>query len=173
MGIFSDWLQETNGSAVIYKIRSLVSPKEWYSLHKWRKQRADRGWSDRDAWGAGERIAQMTAEMLQHLNDYSHTDQWFDLNIIDKQKYENLQQVIDDINYYLEYEKTSWSDGLTSIHEDNKKGFTWKDIETSKVLTDRQITSRIRKWRVEECRAYNKARKAMIFFSSNFANFWD
>lgn len=173
MGIFKDWLQDAKGSAVAYKIKSLVSPKEWYSLHKWRKQRADRGWSDRDTWGAGEHIAQMTAEMLQHLNDYAHTDQWFDLNIIDKQKYENLQQVIDDINAYLEYEKTSWADGLDSVHGDLEKGFKWKDLSTSKILTDKQISARIKKWRIGECKAYGKAKKAMIFFADNFANFWD
>lgn len=177
MGIIKDWRDDNNGYATVYKIKNFISPKEWYRLHKWRKQRADRGWSDRDTWGAGEHIAQMTAEMLQNLNDHAHTDQWFDLNIIDKQKYKNLQQVIDDINAYLEYEKTGWSDGLDSINDDSDStsrfAWKWKDIKTSKILTERQITSRIRKWRTGECRAYAKARKAMVFFANNFANFWD
>ena len=64
MGILKDWQEDTDGYVFTAKVTYFFSPKVWLRLHKWRKQRADRGWSDRDTWGAGEHIAQMTAEML-------------------------------------------------------------------------------------------------------------
>ena len=104
MSIFKDWRDETDGTVFTYKVRSFLNLKIWYKLSKWRRQRADRGWSDRDTWGAGEHIAKMTAEMLQYLNDNTYVDwpEWFDLNVKEKNGYKNLQAVIDDINQYLE-----------------------------------------------------------------------
>lgn len=188
MSIFKDWHEDTKDYRFRYRVRNLFSPSLWLRLHKWRKQRADRGWSDRDAWGAGDHIAQMTAEMLQHLNDNAYTDwpEWFKLNVKEKKGYKDLQSVIDDITAYLEFTKTSWADGL-EIARDNLdhifpepdedgnriyKSPGWIDVNGKK-LTEKQITARIKKWSKEQDKAFTKASEAMQFFSKNFWGFWD
>jgi hypothetical protein len=191
MGLFKDWLEDNNCYRFRRKVIYFFSPRVWLRLHKWRKQRADRGWSDRDAWGAGDHIVQMTAEMLQYLNDYSYCDwpEWFKLNVQEKGRgvYHGLQPVIDDMNNYLEVEKTSWSDGLETVKgelddifvKDEESGNRvykspgWMYVETGKKLTDKQIRARIKKWSNEQRRAFNKASKAMQFFSRHFWGFWD
>lgn len=170
MGIYKDWRQDNEGSTLLYKIKSFFNIKDWLMLHKYRKQRADRGWSDRDIWGAGEHIAQMTAEMLQYLNDkyYCNWPDWFKLNILKPGGYKNLQQVIDDINNYLEYQKTSWTDDLDL--DDNQ---SWAYTGTRKKLTEKQISTRIKNYHKKELILYKKANKAMGFFGRHFASFWD
>lgn len=189
MSIFKDWKEDTDGYRLVYRVRNAFSPALWLRLHKWRKQRADRGWSDRDTWRAGDHIAQMTAEMLQHLNDNTYVDwpEWFKMNAKEKKSgsYNNLQSVIDDINTYLEYSTTSWADGLETIHDSLEEIFakredgmyaykspTWVD-ENGKSLTEKQITARIQKWAKEEGKLYKKATDAMQFFGRNFSGFWD
>lgn len=189
MSIFKDWREDNEGYRFIYKVKSLFNVREWFYLHKWRKQRADRGWSYRDTWGAGEHIAQMTAEMLQCLNDKSHVDwpQWFELNVKEEGKgaYKSMQEVIDDITAYLEYEKTSWADGLDTKRDSLKEIFEkredgnydykspdWID-KKGKKLSDTALKNRINKWQKEQLRLYKNAIKAMSFFSRHFASFWD
>lgn len=188
MGLIKDWAEDTEGYRFSYRVRSLFDLSLWLRLHKWRKQRANRGWSDRDTWGAGDHIAQMTAEMLQHLNDKTYVDwpEWFNLNVKEKGRgaYKNLQEVIDDINAYLDHEKTSWSDGLDtkrdSVDEIVKKredgnyqwvGPDWYDGD--KKLTEAQVTQRIHKWSKQNNLKYKKAQKAMGFFARHFSGFWD
>lgn len=188
MGLIKDWAEDTEGYRFSYRVRSLFDLSLWLRLHKWRKQRANRGWSDRDTWGAGDHIAKMTAEMLQHLNDNTYVDwpEWFNLNVKEKGRgaYKNLQEVIDDINTYLQFTETGWSDGLDtrrdSVDEIVKKredgnyewvGPDWYDGE--KKLTEKQITARIHKWHKEFDKKYKKAQKAMGFFARHFSGFWD
>lgn len=188
MGILKDFKEEVRGSSRNYKIRSFFSPPVWLRLHKWRKQRADRGWSGRDTWEAGYYIARVTAEMLQWLNDYSYCDwpEWFKLNVKEEGKgsYKNLQAVINDINAYLDFETTSWADGLTLKHdeidevvqerEDGTCEWVGPDYyEGEKKLTEAAITHRVRKWGNEEMRLYKNAQKAMSFFGRHFGGFWD
>lgn len=189
MGLLKDWTDDHNGYTLRSKLKYFFSPKVWLQLHKWRKQRADRGWSDRDTWGAGDHIAQITADMLQHLNDYAYTDwpEWFKLNVKEDGKgaYKNLKSVIDDINAYLEFEKTTWADGLTTRRDSIEevfekredghytyKGPIWVD-DKGKDLTDAAVMQRIKKWRNEEIKLYKKATKAMGFFARHFSSFWD
>jgi hypothetical protein len=188
MGLVRDWIEDTEGYRFGYRVRSFFSPSLWLRLHKWRKQRANRGWSDRDTWGAGDHIAQMTAEMLQYLQDHSYCDwpEWFKLNVREEGKgaYKNLQEVIDDINAYLEFQKTSWSDGLDTKRdrvdevfekrEDGNYQYVGPDwYEGEKKLTQDAVRHRINKWRKEELKLYKKAQKAMGFFSRHFSGFWD
>lgn len=188
MSIFKDWQEDNDGYRLRTKATNLVDPRVWLRLHKWRKQRADRGWSDRDTWGAGEHIARMTAEMLQQLNDHSYCDwpEWFNLNVKEKGKgsYGNLQSVIDDINAYLDYEETSWADGLDTRHnqldeivkkrEDGNYEWVGPDwYEGDKKLTKAAIRNRVNKWHKEGNKKYKRAQKAMQFFGRHFAGFWD
>jgi len=171
-----------------YEFSHAINPKTWHSEAKYFIQRGRRGWSDRDTWGAGEHIAKMTAEMLQHLDDNGHTDwpEWFKLNIQEKGSYKDLQSVVDDINNYLEFGKTGWSDKLDIDDRDVKdwakktkdgnyefKSTRWIDKETGKRLTNAEINSLIKEWQDEKSKLYKKATGAMIFFSKNFAGFWD
>lgn len=189
MGLVRDWTEDTEGYRFSYRVRCFFNPTIWLRLHKWRMQRANRGWSDRDTWGAGDHIAQMTAEMLQHLNDHSYCDwpEWFKLNVKEggKGAYQNLQTVIDDINTYLEFEKTSWADGLDTRNDrvdqifkksENENLYEWVGpdwYDGDKKLSEAAIKNRINKWTKEYDKKYKKAQQAMGFFARHFSGFWD
>lgn len=187
MSILSDFNETYGGRRFPYNVKEFLTPYNWRSVFRWRRQRLNRGWSDRDTWGAGEHIARVTAEMLQKLNDNKYVDwpQWFELNVKEECKgaYKDLQSVIDDINNYLEHSETGWSDGLTTkrdsideIFKPEKDGMyewvgpDWYDGE--KKLTDAAVTNRINKWHKENIKLYKKAQKAMGFFGRHFAGFW-
>jgi hypothetical protein len=188
VGLLKDWKEDNSGYRFQTQVAHFFDPREWLRLQKWRTQRANRGWSDRDTWGAGDHIARMTAEMLTRLRDHTYVDwdAWFDLNVKEEGKnvYKNLTEVIEDITKYLDFEETSWADGLDtrrdSVDEIFKKrsdqmyeyiGPDW--YEGEKKLSEAAIKHRINKWHKEEQKLYKKAQKAMSFFSRNFSAFWD
>lgn len=175
MGIIKDFRSDHTGYTFKYRVKDALSPNVWFRLHKYRKQRADRGWSDRDMWGMGEHVAQITAEMLTSLRD-GNTDWewWFKMNGEQgKAAYKNIDDVINDINNYLEFSKTSWADDLTSLDEKTGKfSISWVN-EKGKKITEAEITNRINKHHKEETRLYKKAAKAMSFFGRHFWAFWD
>lgn len=183
MSILKDWQKDTDGYVFTHKVRSFFDVPLWFRLAKWRKQRADRGWSDRDAWGAGEHIAKMTAGMLQHLNDHTYVDwpQWFELNVQEKNGYKNLQSVIDDINQYIQMTEQSWADDLTCegnlLEKDGDCGVklntVWRYKKNGRKLTKAQLDGRIKSWSKKENTSYKKAQRAMQFFGRHFAGFWD
>lgn len=176
MGILKDHLNETQGYRAQARLISFADPREWVRLHKYRKQRANRGWSDRDTWNMGDHVANLVVEMLEHLRDNGVTDwnAWFEYNIDEKGKgaYKNLDQVISDIKNYLEHEKTSWTDGITMLSSGELTG-SWVDEKTGKKQTSAAIKHRINKWHKENNKLYKKATKAMGFFGRHFAQFWD
>lgn len=173
-----------------YEVREKLNPRQWLREFKWARQRVSRGWSDRDTWGAGDHIAKITAEMLQHLNDYTYIDwpEWFKLNVEEdgKGSYKKLQDVVDDINNYLVFSETSWADGLTStgslkdmFGEPDKdgnrqyKGSHWVNDDTGKRITEAEVSRRIKVWHNKQTKLYDKAQKAMMFFGRHFTQFWD
>lgn len=189
MGLIKDIIEDNEGYVFRARIKHTLSPREWMRHHKWRKQRADRGWSNRDTWGAGDHIARMTAEMLQHLNDHTYVDwpEWFKLNVKEEGKnaYTSLPQVVSDITSYLDFEETSWADGLTTKRDTLEEMFEkqedgsrlykspdWYD-EKGKKLSNPAVKQRINKWHKEEQKLYKKAQKAMMFFGRHFSSFWD
>lgn len=180
MSLIKDVLEDSKDYRLRTRLLARVNPKEYKRHHKWRKQRMDRGWSDRDTWGAGDHIAKMVAEMLQHLNDNTYTDwpEWFKLNVKEEGKgaYKNLQQVIDDINAYLVHSETTWGDDLTTdssiVDSEGHLNIKWYD-KKGKKLSEQQVTARIKKWAEEDNNLYKKATKAMQFFGRHFAGFWD
>ena len=180
MSIFKDWREDTNGYVFTHRVRSFFDLPLWFRLAKWRRQRADRGWSDRDTWGAGEHIAKMTAEMLQHLNDNTYVDwpQWFSLNVQEKNGYKSLQHVIDDINQYIQITEQSWADDLTvdgNLFDDSGYWLktVWRYKKTGRKLSQAQLSGRIANWAKKENTSYKKAQRAMQFFGRHFAAFWD
>ena len=187
MSIFKDFREDNEGYRLRSQITYLLSPNAWIRLHRSRKQRADRGWSNRDTWGAGEHIAKITAEILQHLNDNTYVDwpSWFKYNVQEKGSYKSLQAVIDDINQYLVFTETSWADGLETVKDSVEEVFQkredgnhyykspgWVD-KNGKKVSDKQITARIKSHSEKEKKSYEKATNAMQFFGRNFASFWD
>lgn len=189
MGIVKDWKIDNEGYCFRYRVIHLISPKYWLKLHQYRKQRADRGWSDRDTWGAGDHIAKITAEMLQYLLDNSYGD-WPEMfrtkfKEKDPNAYKDLQHVINDINAYLDYTKTEWNDGYdiipkeidnAFIHKDDKciyNSSDWINTTTGKILTEKEVTDLIKKQGKKEVELYKKAANAMQFFGRNFTSFWD
>lgn len=189
MSLIKDVFEDNKDYVFRARIKHMLSPAEWMRHHKWRKQRADRGWSDRDTWGAGDHIARMTAEMLGRLHNDTYVDwpEWFKLNVKEEGKnaYTSLPQVIDDITKYLKFTETSWADDLSTknpsleeIFEKQEDGNylykspTWYD-EKGKAVSDAAITNRINKWSKEEQKLYKKAQKAMMFFGRHFSSFWD
>lgn len=188
MSLLKDYKEDISGYRLRYKVRETITPNTWLRLHKWRKQRANRGWSDRDTWGAGEHIAKMTAEMLQHLNDHAYTDwpEWFKMNVKEKGRgtYKSLPEVIKDITDFLDFNETSWADGLDTKRDSidgifdkrqdgnyEYKGPDW--YEGDKKLSDAAVKRRINKWQKDWNLKYEKATKAMQFFGRHFASFWD
>ena len=174
MSILKDFREDHDGMYFRYKITAFLNPKTWYRLHKYRKQRCNRGWSDRDAWAAGEHIARMTAEMLQYLNDKGVVDwdRWFKDN--NNLVYDNLQSIIDDINNWLNHQTTSWADdlALAKFTKDEPLETNWVDKDGNN-LTEKDITRLIKKWSKEDIELYKEATKAMKFFADNFASFWE
>lgn len=182
MSLIRDMYEESKDFTFIYRMKALLSPREWYYHHKWRKQRMDRGWSNRDTWAAGDYIAKITAEMLEYLNKHSMVSwpDWFEHNIIEEQgedAYKDLQSIIDDINNYLIYVETSWGDGLNNDGPqppvDRYFRVNWYDEKTNKKLTEAEVKRRIGKWTKESFRLYKRAQKAMSFFGQHFTEFWD
>lgn len=175
MGLIKDWQDNHEGYVFTAKIKELFNPAVWIRLQKYRTQRADRGWSDRDMWGMGEYVAQITAEMLNELKD-GHTDWewWFKMNGEQgKGAYKNLEEVVNDINGYLDFSKTNWAEGLTSVNgKTGKFSISWVN-EKGKKITEAEITNRINKHQKEETKRYKKAAKAMSFFGRHFWGFWD
>lgn len=176
MGIIKDFKSEHTGYSFKYLVKETLSPNVWFRLRKHRKQRADRGWSDRDSWAMGEYVAQITSEMLTNLRDNGSTDwEWWFENYGEKGKgaYKSLDEVINDINGYLEHTRTSWTDDLTSVRgKTGKFSVSWVN-QKGKKITEAEITNRINKHHKEELRLYKKASKAMAFFGRHFWGFWD
>lgn len=186
MGLVKDVFKDNKDATFKYRVKELINPREWRRHHRWRKQRANRGWSDRDTWNAGDHIADMTADMLQHLLDKGMTDwpYWFKHNVQEKGagSYKNLQSVIDDIKNYTDFQWTSWAEGLEPV---NDRVFEKLDDDTyeyklpdwidknGKILTEKQLRARMDKWSKEERRLYEKATKAMQFFGRHYSSFWD
>lgn len=188
MSIIRDWRDDYKGHRFKYKIRKLLSPREWYYLHKWRKQRADRGWSDRDTWNMGDHLVKITAEMLQHLNDngIGDWDWWFKEQVKETSKnaYTSLPQVISDLTEFIDFAETSWADGLDTkrdsvdeIFEERADGnYEYKGpdyYKGNKKLSDAAIKNLINKWQKEWDKKYKKAQKAMQFVGRNFYGLWD
>jgi hypothetical protein len=181
MSLIKDVYENSRDYTLRYRVITLLSPREWLRHHKWRKQRANRGWSDRDTWGAGDHIAKITAEMLNHLNKHSMVSwpDWFDMNVKEEGKnaYRDLQSVIDDINNYLVHSETSWADGLTTdgsvIDDDGHFNSHWIEEATGKKITESEIKHLINKWSKENNHLYKRAGRAMGFFGRHFSGFWD
>lgn len=178
--------EDSEGMVPRARIRELLTPRYHRNFRKWNKQRIQRGWSDRDTWGAGEHILEMTAGMLRFLDREQNPidwDEYFKANYKQVNGYESLSEVASDIEQYLEFELTSWADDLELASDEIKDIFKkrqdgnyefdakWVN-KKGRVQTEKQITARINKWHKAEQRSYKKCQKAMTFVVANLAGLW-
>jgi hypothetical protein len=106
-----------------YWPRELLRLRNYTNLFKWRRQRINRGWSDRDTWGGGEYIAEVCAGILYSLDDDKVTDweEYFSLNYEENYGYTSLEQVADDLQTYIDwqviqYQEPYWTELKDDIH---------------------------------------------------------
>lgn len=136
-----------------YWLREFFNPANWARQIKWRHQRAERGWSDKDTWGGGEYIAEVSAGILNSLqSDKGHVDweEYFRWNYPENFGYTSLNEVAQDINNYLVWEEESFSSPIYGEYKD--------DYET--------------RWAIEY-QLYESYREAMHFVAENIGQLWD
>lgn len=154
------------GMTLKAQIKYWLTPKELKLETEHIIQRANRGWSEVDGWGAGEHILEVTSGLLKELAKRQNPLGWknyFKINYQDMMGYKNLSQVAEDIDNYLKFEKTSWADNLP---------FKLDGFDSYSKKQDAQTRQAIKKWRKEEDKKYKKAQKAMNFVSANLSNLW-
>tara|TARA_B100001245_G_C22893491_1_gene430706 strand:- start:4535 stop:4999 length:465 start_codon:yes stop_codon:yes gene_type:complete len=153
MSLITDFYKHNvNGLRLRYKILEFLNLKEWVREARYRKQRINRGWSDRDAWGGGEHIAEVSAGILRELNKEQNIVDWdwyFRENEWETFGYKNLDEVAQDIENYLDWELLSYSEPLYSQFG--------RDYET--------------RWQIE-IQLYEDYRQAMRFVAENIGALW-
>ena len=176
MGLVKDWIDDHRGYTLLAKIEYFFYPKVWFRLAKYRKQRANRGWSDADGWDIGRSLTFVLADVLRKLHedgvsDYKAMFQHKDMGFTNGEKYKSLLEVANDLEAYFKYDEDhSWADGLE--HDGTVKS-RWVDKDTGLALTDRAITKRMKQHDLKLQEEYKKTKKAWHFFAENVASFWD
>jgi len=173
MSLIKD-IKEQNGT----RKRELVNPKNWQRAIKWRHQRAERGYSDRDTWNGGDYILEVTSGVLKKLGDEkSHIDwdEYFNNNY-KTYGYKSLEEVAADIDSFLEYDDVSWAIALDfklkskSIKRDDG---LYEYVNDNTPDENRRIRLAIKKYHEEYDRRYRKMKNAMIFVALNAPGLWD
>lgn len=178
MGIIKDWRENNQYYRTSYKIRRLFSIKEWLELHKWRKQRADRGWSDKDTWSMDEHILRVSSEMIRKLAEEKHGvwdvdwESYFKNNEFVTYGYGSFDEVADDIDEYLKYQTALWTDyidfELPSGHVDDDGFYVSNATERQEFKMKKAMEKHNR----ESIRLHEKSAKAMRFIAANHGSLW-
>ena len=168
----------TQDYAFPYNIREAMSYRNWLGEFKHAKQRKERGWSDRDCWNAWHHIGSVTAGMLRSLDATQNIldwDEYFASNYKSVGDYKSLGEVAQDIENYLNFDDTSWSEKLDfelkhSFKEtdDGKMELVSGNTAKEKVLIRKAIKATMK----EEQLLAKKAEKAFIFVGKNFRALW-
>lgn len=127
MGYIEDFYRFNLGVRKRYWLKEFLTPRNYSSVIKYRHQRAERGWSDRDTWGGGEHIAMVTAGILHYLEREQNPidwDEYFRTNYPNNYGYSSLTEVADDIDLYLWWEVEQWSDEYDSLSHDDRLAIT-------------------------------------------------
>lgn len=165
----------SDGYRFRYGLLELLKPSNWLEQRKYRIQRLQRGWADRDTWGGGEYILGVTSGILRKLDDEKNPidwDQYFETNFQKINGYKNLTEVADDIDQFLAFIETDWADSLgfelPPGHVDDD-GF-WRSGTTPQ--QDKKIRAAIKKHSVAGKKSAAKATKAMKFVADNHLSLW-
>lgn len=149
MGLLKDWINDTNGYRFTYRVKQLFSPSVWFGLRKSRKQRANRGWSDRDTWGGGEYLAGVAAGVLKYLEREQNPIDWehyFRENYPHNYGYKSLTEVAEDIELYLWWQENQWGDEYDTTPNDHR-------------------------WSIDN-QLYSQLQNAMHFLAENIGHLW-
>lgn len=169
MGLIKDWREETKHYTLWAKITSL---KEMKRVCRYRKQRIERGWSDRDCWDAGSYILKITSDMLKELYCEKDNGEYFELNIDKPSVYKNFKQVADDIDEYLAFKDTDYTIYLDFdlptgyVDEDG----TWQTNSTEDQTE--KMRAAMKKHQNEFIKKSKKATRAMKFVAVNHVKLW-
>lgn len=179
MGLLKDFYYNELTMRKLYWPREILNPFNWHRTIKYRHQRAERGWSDKDTWGGGEYILEVVSGVLKKLgDDKSHVDwkEYFKTNYPNNEGYKNLQQVTKDIDNYLAFDDSGWVNelGFEIKHgsKDLPNGNT-QLLNLNSPEENRKIKKAIEASHKEWDRRYKKAKKAMNFVATNFPGLWD
>lgn len=150
MGILKDWKEDNGGLILRYKVTHFLSPRRWFKIVKYRRDRANNGWSSRDTWNGGEYIMEVTAGILRYLEREQNPIDWdayFKMNYEDNEGYKRLSEVAQDLENYLDFSAMQYSDPL----------YGQLDSET--------------RWAIEY-QLYENSREAMQFVAKNIGGLW-
>lgn len=153
MSFIKDFHQHNLTLRKRYWLKELVTPRNYTQVHRFRKQRANRGYADRDAWGGGEYIAEVAAGILYILGDEKNIVDWaeyFKNNYDENWGYKTLHEVADDLQLYVEWDTMQFSDPLHAQIEKLGNDARWA-----------------MEWQV-----YEQAKNAMHFVADNLGGLW-
>lgn len=153
MGLLKDVLRDIKSYRVHRAIFYFLRPSTWLDNIKYRRQRANRGWSDRDTWNGGEYLMEIASGVLNKLGDEkSHIDwdEYFSSNYDTSFGYKSLNEVAQDLDNYLAWQEKLFSEPIYSQF----KG----DYETQ--------------WAIEY-QLHQDAMNAMHFVAENISGLWD
>ena len=105
-----------------YNALALINPANWWLEFKYDNQRKNRGWSDRDTWGGGEYISEITYGILNYLENVQNVLDWehyFNTNYNDNYGYKSLSEVAQDIDNYLAWEQISFSEPILTEYKNH------------------------------------------------------
>jgi hypothetical protein len=152
MSLLKDFREQNLSIRKLYWPRELVNPANWGRAVKWRNQRTERGWSDRDTWGGGEHIASVSAGILRELGKEKNIVDWdwyFRNNAWETLGYKNLNEVAQDIENWLAWEEMSFDEPI----------YEWLDKDNDT------------RWAIEH-QLYEDYRQAMVFVAKNIGGLW-
>ena len=112
MSLLKDFKEQNLHVLKRYWLREILNPFNWARAIKWRYQRAERGWADRDTWGGGEHIATVSAGILRELGKEKNIVDWdwyFRTNEWETDGYKTLNEVARDIENWLDWEEMSFN----------------------------------------------------------------
>jgi hypothetical protein len=161
-----------------YWWKELINPLNLYHTWQHRYQRAERGWSDRDVWNAGDHIIDVISGMVDQLGDEkSHIDwtEYFKENYKKNHGYNSLNEVAADIKSFIEHDQSTWTDDL---------GFelkiAWEPVEKGSRMVEKNtpeeqriMKKAMKEWQAEWNRRRAKMRNALVFVADNIPGLWD
>lgn len=178
MSLLRDYKDHHLTLAKKYWWRQIINPVNLYRTMQHRHQRAERGWSDRDAWNAGDHILSVTSGMLKDLAESQERFDWaeyFETNY-KTNGYASLAEVAADIDEYIAFDDYNWVDTLGF-----KLKHSWKDskngglemVDENTPEEQRLIKKAIKESHREWKRRYTKMQKAMKFVADNIGSLWE
>lgn len=154
MGYWKDFYQQNMMIRKLYWPREFFNPANHYRTAKYRWQRAERGWSERDTWFGGEHIAEVALGIIKYLDEVQHmvdfSPETWEFNFPEDYGYKSIGEVAQDIDNYIYWQEHQYSEPLYSEYVKNHGETSW------------QI----------EYQLYNDYKNAMHFVAENIGGLW-